>query len=146
MQLGQEVINEESIEFFAIKISDGIYDRNIKVITNNAVSYENHDQHLMLADKNNASGFGLYTAEGGAFGTLDQQLVGGWYYGKSIESQCDITDEECLNRYQLELNTLKNDSKGISFRTRLDSDVGNFLDIQVSATISPFEPTESNSE
>lgn len=40
----------------------------------------------MLTDKNNASGFDLYAAKDDAFGTLDQQLVGGWYYGKSIES------------------------------------------------------------
>jgi hypothetical protein len=174
---GQEVVEEETIEFFAIKISDeinfndsddiiytsniqsqtekepdpdpiclSIYDRKIKIHTDDIVTYENHDKHLMLAGHNGISGFDLYAAEGSAFGTIDQKLVGGWYHRQSIESQCDITDEQCLNRHKLKLNTLQNDSSGISFSARLDSVGGDFLDIQVSAIIHSFEPTESSQE
>ena len=173
---GQEIVEEETIEFFAIKISDeinfndsddltytsevksqigkepdlnpiclGTYDRKIKIHTDNLVTYENHDKHLMLAD-HNARGFDLYTAEGGEFGITDQILVGGWYDRQSIESQCDISDEECLNQYKLELNILQNDSSGISLSARLDSDDGDFLDIKVSAIIHPFEPIQDSQE
>lgn len=172
---GQETVEEEKIEFFAIKISDevnfidsddliytsniesrvgkatdsspiclGIYERKIKIQTDEIITYENHDKHLMLAD-HNAGGFDLYTAEGGSFGVMDQNLVGGWYRGNvwgSIESQCDITDEECLNQHKLELNTLQNDNTGFSFSARLDSNNGDFLDIQVSTTIKPTTPVE----
>jgi hypothetical protein len=168
----QEVVEEETIEFFAIKISDevnfndsddltyisdvksqvgkepdlnpiclGTYERRVKVHTDNIITYENHDKHLMLANYN-ARGFDLYTAEGGEFGIIDQKLVGGWYDRQTIESQCHISDEECLNRYKLELNTLQNDSSGISLHARLDSDDGDFLDIQVSATINPIASVE----
>jgi len=173
---GQEVVEEETIEFYAIKISDdinfnssneltysndiesrsgketesnpiclGIYDRKIKIHTNDIVTYENYDKHLMIAD-NISWGFDLYSAEGGAFGIMDIKLVGGWYNWQSFESQCDITDEQCLNRHKLELNTLQNDSSGISFSVRLDSDDGRFLDAQVSAIIHPFEPIQDNQE
>lgn len=173
---GQEIVEEETIEFFAIKISDeinfndsddltytsevksqigkepdlnpiclGTYDRKIKIHTDNLVTYENHDKHLMLAD-HNARGFDLYTAEGGEFGIIDQILVGGWYDRQSIESQCAISDEECLNQNKLELNTLQNDSSGISLSARLDSGDGDFLDIKVSAIIHPFEPAEISQE
>ena len=172
---GQETVEEEKIEFFAIKISDevnfidsddliytsniesrvgkatdsspiclGIYERKIKIQTDEIITYVNHDKHLMLAD-HNAGGFDLYTAEGGSFGVMDQNLVGGWYRGNvwgSIESQCDITDEECLNQHKLELNTLQNDNTGFSFSARLDSNNGDFLDIQVSTTIKPTTPVE----
>jgi hypothetical protein len=173
---GQEIVEEETIEFFAVKISDevnfndsddliytsdvksqagkepdlnpiclGTYERKIKVHTDNIVTYENHDKHLMLAD-HNAWGFDLYTAEGGDFGIIDQKLVGGWYDRQSIESQCDITDEECLNRHTLELNILKNDNSGMVFSARLGSDDGDFLDIKISAIINPFDPIPETQE
>lgn len=173
---GQEVVEEETIEFYAIKISDdinfnnsneltysndiesrsgketdsnpiclGIYNREIKIHTDNIVTYENYDKHLMIADQNSAGGFDLYSAEGGAFGIMDIKLVGGWYDWQSFESQCDITDEQCLNRHKLELNTLQNDSSGISFSIRLDSDDGGFFDAQVSAIIHPFITTQDDS-
>lgn len=173
---GQEVIEEETIEFFAIKISDevnfnesndityisdiesqsgeisdtspvciGIYERKIKIHTDDIVTYENHDKHLMLAD-HNASGFDLYKADGGAFGVMDQKLVGGWYYRRLIESQCNITDEECLNRHKLELNILKNDNSGISFSAHLNSSDGDFLDAEVSVIIHPFEAAPDTQE
>lgn len=169
---GQEVAEEETIEFSAVKISDEVtfndsddltyvsdvksqagkepdlnpiclstYERRIKVLTDDIVTYDNHDKHLMLAD-HNARGFDLYTAEGGEFGIIDQKLVGGWYDRQTIESQCHISDEECLNRYKLELNILQNNSSGISLHARLDSENKEFLDIQVSATINPIASEE----
>lgn len=124
----------------------GIYDRNIKIVIDDVVTYENHDKHLMLAEQDDVGGFDLYTAEGSGFGSIDQKLVGGWFDRTSIESQCDITDEQCLNRHKLELNTLQNDNSGISFSARLDSDDESFLDIQISAIIHTIEATKNSQE
>jgi hypothetical protein len=175
LHLGQEIVDDEIIEFYAIKISDdmnfndsddltytsnmeslagkestfnprciGTYDRKIKIFTNDVVTYENHDKHIMQAGLDSPVGFDLYDAEGTSSESEEQKLVGGWYRhtgtdNKYLESQCDVSDENCLNEHKLELDVIQNNKSGLSFSARLDSSNGGFFNIQVSAIIHPVE-------
>lgn len=102
--------------------------------------------------QNSLIGIDIFDSNG-VVDTDNKQRIGGVYTNEENymdpwqrNTQCVLSDSDCLSKETLSINIEQNNSSGIAFSARLDSYDGGFLDVQVSAIIHPFEPAETSQE
>ncbi len=147
-----ETEHHTEIEFSPLCI--GLSDRATTVYKNsvNPEYYHTKMVQQFSLGQESLTGIEIFNATG-PVDNESAQRVGGSYTNEENytlpwqrNTQCTLNDSDCLDKETLNIKIEENNSSGLAFSARLDSDDGGFLDVQVSAIINPFEVAPETQE